>query len=125
MAKEKDKVVKTTKDSIVLEHPVYSDEKLLGWVKSTLFRDTPEGLALFKASVTKDTLLMVNRQIKTDDKNNFRRGTSVMAALKQLAKTNPTVNKIVELLVIQMQSGKFDANTLKSIEDSLTSGVKK
>ncbi len=125
MAKEKDKIVKTTKEYTIISHPVYSDEKLIGWTQSTLFRDTPEGLVAFTASVTKETMLMVNRQIKTDDKNNFRRGTSIFAALKALAKVNPTVAKIVELLAKQTASGKFDIKMLEAIEKQLTIPDKK
>ena len=116
MARLEEKVLKTTKDSVVIEHPVYSDDKLVGWAKSTLFRETPEGLTTFKNSITMESLKKVNRQIKTDDKNNLRRGTSVMAALRALAKVNPTVAQIVELLVTQAQSGKFDPKMLESIE---------
>jgi hypothetical protein len=116
MTKEKDNILKTTKTNVIIEHPVYSDDKLVGWAKSTLFRETEEGLAALKATLTMSNLKDVNRQIKTDDKNNLRRGTSMFAALRQLAKSNPIVAQLLEVLLKEAQEGKVNAKTLESIE---------
>jgi hypothetical protein len=116
MAKEKDKIIKTTKTMVIMEHPTYSDDKLVGWAKSTLFRETQDGLSALRANLTMSHLKDINRQIKTDDKNNLRRGTSMFAALRQLAKSNPIVAQLLEVLLKEAQEGKVNANTLKEIE---------
>ena len=125
MAKEKVKVVKDGKSTRVLSVPAYTDSKLVGWAQVTVFKEDEAGLAAAKASLTLSDVVDLNRQKVTDAKNNLRRGTSVMAALKQLTKTNPAVAKIVELLASQAASGTFDPKMIESIEASLKGGQSK
>ena len=125
MAKEKVKVVKDGKSTRVLSVPAYTDSKLVGWAQVTVFKEDEAGLAAAKASLTLSDVVDLNRQKVTDAKNNLRRGTSVMATLKQLTKTNPAVAKIVELLASQAASGTFDPKMIESIEASLKGGHSK
>ena len=125
MAKEKVKVVKDGKSTRVLSVPAYTDSKLVGWAQVTVFKEDEAGLAAAKASLTLSDVVDLNRQKVTDAKNNLRRGTSVMATLKQLTKTNPAVAKIVELLASQAASGTFDPKMIESIEASLKGGQSK
>ena len=125
MAKEKVKVVKDGKSTRVLSVPAYTDSKLVGWVQVTVFKEDEAGLAAAKASLTLSDVVDLNRQKVTDAKNNLRRGTSVMATLRQLTKTNPAVAKIVELLASQAASGTFDPKMLETIEASLKGGHSK
>lgn len=122
MAKEKARVVKDGKSTQVLSVPAYADSKLVGRANVTVFKENNEGLAAAKQSLTLSDLVNINRQRVTDVKNNLRRGTSMISALRQLTKVNPEVEKIVELLVKQAASGSFDAKTLETIEASLTAG---
>jgi hypothetical protein len=119
MSKEKAVKVRETKSTVVVRIPAYSDSKLVGWTEVTLFQETEAGLAEAKRTLTLDGLSKINRQTCTDAKNNLRRGTSALAALRQLAKTNPTLNRVIELVVKQAASGSFDINTLEAIEASL------
>ena len=125
MTKEKVKVVKDGKSTRVLSVPAYTDSKLVGWVQVTVFKEDEAGLAAAKASLTLSDVVDLNRQKVTDAKNNLRRGTSVMATLRQLTKTNPAVAKIVELLASQAASGTFDPKMLETIEASLKGGHSK
>ena len=125
MAKEKVKVVKDGKSTRVLSVPAYTDSKLVGWAQVTVFKEDESGLTAAKASLTLSDVVDLNRQKVTDAKNNLRRGTSVMATLKQLTKTNPAVAKIVELLASQAASGTFDPKMIESIEASLKGGHSK
>ena len=119
MTKEKVKVVKDGKSTRVLSVPAYTDSKLVGWAQVTVFKEDEAGLTAAKASLTLSDVVDLNRQKVTDAKNNLRRGTSVMAALKGLVKANPAVAKIVELLAAQAASGTFDPKALEAIEASL------
>ena len=119
MAKEKAKIIKETKALVVVETPAYSDGKLVGWAKATTFRVNEAGLAEAKRTLTLSQLADLNRQIITDVKNNLRRGTSILATLRQLVKVNPDLEKIVSLLVTKAANGQFDAKVLKAIEESV------
>ena len=125
MSKEKVKVVKDGKSTRVLSVPAYTDSKLVGWAQVTVFKEDEAGLTAAKASLTLSDVVDLNRQKVTDAKNNLRRGTSVMATLKQLTKSNPAVAKIVELLASQAASGTFDPKMLETIEASLKGGHSK
>jgi len=125
MAKEKAVKVKETKTHIVLKVPAYSDNKLTGYVQVDTFQENEAGLAAAKQSLTLADVIDLNRQKVTDAKNNLRRGTSVMASLKALAKVNPAVEKLIALMVNQAQSGKFDAKTLELIEAQLKGAASK
>jgi len=115
MAKEKAKVVKETKSTQILSVPAYSDNNLVGWTQVTTFRETEEGLAAAKAALTLADLININRQRVTDAKNNLRRGTSVMAALKNLAKSNPKVESLIAEMVKRAENGTLDDTFLKSV----------
>ena len=119
MAKEKAVKVKEGKSTVTLKVPAYTDSKLVGYANVTIFKEDDAGLAAAKASLTLSDVVDLNRQKVTDAKNNLRRGTSVMATLKQLTKSNPAVAKIVELLAAQAASGTFDPKALEAIEASL------
>ena len=120
MAKEKAKIVKRGKGILIVEVPAYSGDNLVGKANVTIFEETEENLAHVKSVLTLNDVKDLNRQKITDGKNNLRRGTSVMAALKALTKANPKVERIVEMLATQAASGSFDAKALDSIEALLT-----
>ena len=84
-----------------------------------MFKLSEAGIAAAKTQLTQSDVADLNRQKITDAKNNLRRGTSMLAALRQLVKVNPDLEKIVSLLVVKAAEGKFDAKTLKAIEDSV------
>lgn len=115
MAKEKAKVVKETKSTQILSVPAYSDNNLVGWTQVTTFKETEDGLNKAKQDLTLQDVINVNRQRITDAKNNLRRGTSVMATLKNLAKSNPAIEQLIADLVKRAESGTLDDNYLKSI----------
>jgi hypothetical protein len=125
MSKEKIKIVKQTKTEVTMSIPAYSDGKLVGYTQVTVFKEDEHGLAALKAVLSLSNLKDLNRQKITDAKNNLRRGTSLMAALRQLVKVNPKVEQIVSLLANQAMSGTFNTKTLESIEAMLKEGTKK
>ena len=119
MAKEKAVKISETKSTELWKVPAYSDSKLVGYTQVNVFKRNDTGLAEAKRTLTLGQLDDLNRQKVTDAKNNLRRGTSVMAALKALVKVNPGLEKIVTLMTEQAAAGKFDAKTMQLIEDSL------
>jgi len=119
MSKEKAVKVSETKSTELLKVPAYSEGKLTGWAQVTVFKLSEAGIAAAKTQLTQSDVADLNRQKITDAKNNLRRGTSMLAALRQLVKVNPDLEKIVSLLVVKAAEGKFDAKTLKAIEDSV------
>jgi len=115
MSKEKAKVVKQTKTHVFLEVPAYSDDKLVGWAKATIFQLNAEGLKAAKASLTLSNVNDINRQELTDVKNNLRRGTSAIAELRKLSKENPVVEKLIEVILKKAQDGTLTDAFLKSL----------
>lgn len=115
MTKEKARVVKQTKSHVMLEVPAYSDGKLVGWAKVTTFQANEVGLAAAKESLTLAQLGDLNRQQVTDAKNNLRRGTSALAALRQLSKTNPKVESMIAGILKKAEAGTLDDTFLKSL----------
>ena len=95
--------------------PAYSNKELVGWTKVTVFKETEAGLTAAKAALTLSDVANINRQRVTDAKNNLRRGTSVMAALKQAAKANPILEQVIADLVKRAEEGKLDEAYLKSL----------
>jgi len=115
MAKEKAIKVSETKSTELLKVPAYSDGKLVGWAQVTVFKLSDAGLAAAKAKLTQSDVADLNRQKVTDAKNNLRRGTSAIAALRALTKTNPKVEQLVEVILRKAEAGKLTDDFLKSI----------
>ena len=115
MTKEKAVRVSETKTTETFKVPAYSDSKLTGYCEVTVFKLSEAGLAAAKANLTLGHLANLNRQLFTDAKNNLRRGTSMIAALKQLTKTNPKVESLIKVILAKAQSGELDNAFLKSI----------
>ncbi len=115
MSKEKARIVKESKTKVMYEVPAYSDGKLVGWAKVSVFQPNAEGLAAAKASLTLSNLGDLNRQKFTDAKNNLRRGTSALAALRQLSKTNPKVESLISVILKKAEAGTLDDTFLKSL----------
>ncbi len=115
MSKEKARIVKENKTRVMYEVPAYSDSKLVGWVKVSVFQPNAEGLAAAKASLTLSDVGDLNRQKFTDAKNNLRRGTSALAALRALSKTNPKVENLVAVILKKAEAGELTDDFLKSI----------
>ena len=119
MAKEKARILKQTKTHVMSEVPAYSDGKLVGWAKVTTFQPNEAGLAAAKASLTLPDVGDLNRQKFTDAKNNLRRGTSDLATLRQVAKTNPEVDRAVKLLVKRAEGAALTPEEIKFMESLL------
>lgn len=115
MSKEKARIIKQTKTHVMSEVPAYSDSKLVGWAKVTTFQPNEAGLAAAKQSLTLSELNDLNRQKFTDAKNILRRGTSVLAALRQVAKANPKVEELIKVILKRAESGELTDAYLKSI----------
>ncbi len=115
MSKEKARIVKQTKTNVMYEVPAYSDGKLVGWAKVSVFQPNQAGLEAAKASLTPADVLDLNRQKFTDAKNNLRRGTSALAALRQLSKTNPKVEDLISIILKKAEAGTLDDTFLKSL----------
>jgi len=115
MSKEKAVKVSETKSTELLKVPAYSDSKLVGWTQVTVFKQNEAGLAAAKASLTQSNIADLNRQQITDAKNNLRRGTSVMATLKNLVKIDPKVGKLVDVILAKAEAGELTDAFLKSI----------
>jgi len=115
MSKEKARIVKQTKTNVMYEVPAYSDSKLVGWAKVTTFQPNEAGLAEAKRTLTLSDVGDLNRQKFTDAKNNLRRGTSALAALRQLSKTNPNVNVLIAVILKKAEAGTLDDTFLKSL----------
>ena len=115
MAKEKAVKVSETKSTELLRVPAYSDQKLVGWAQVTVFKLSEAGLKAAKDSLTQSDVADLNRQKITDAKNNLRRGTSVIATLRQLAKVNPAVEKLIAVILKKAEAGELTDAFLKSI----------
>ena len=115
MAKEKAVKISETKSTELLKVPAYSNSELVGWTQVNTFKLNEAGLAAAKASLTLANVADLNRQQITDAKNNLRRGTSVMAALKNLAKTNPKVDQVIATILAKAEAGELTDAFLKSI----------
>ena len=115
MAKEKAIKVSETKSHELLRVPAYSNNALVGWTQVNVFKVNEAGLKAAKEALTLSHLNDLNRQIITDAKNNLRRGTSIMAALKQAAKVNPILEQVIADLVKRAESGTLTDDYLKSI----------
>jgi len=115
MAKEKAIKISETKSTELLKVPAYSDGKLVGWAQVTVFKLSDAGLAAAKAKLTLSDVADLNRQKVTDAKNNLRRGTSIIATLRQLTKTNPKVEQLVEVILRKAEAGELTDDFLKSI----------
>jgi len=115
MSKEKARIVKQTKTNVMYEVPAYSDSKLVGWAKVTTFQPNEAGLAEAKRTLTLSDVGDLNRQKFTDAKNNLRRGTSALAALRQLSKTNPKVENLIAVILRKAEAGTLDDTFLKSL----------
>ena len=115
MAKEKAIKVSETKSTELLKVPAYSDSKLVGWAQVTVFKLSDAGLAAAKAKLTQSDVADLNRQKVTDAKNNLRRGTSIIATLRALTKTNPKVEQLVEVILRKAEAGELTDDFLKSI----------
>lgn len=87
------------KSSLIIKHPSYSGNVLVGWAQSKQFQETEEGLKAlfldfgliakdFKVSLEygKTLIINMNRQIKTDDKNDLRQPESATQSIKNIAK---------------------------------------
>ena len=116
MTKEKARIIKQTKTNVMWEVPAYSDSKLVGWAKVTTFQANAAGLAAAKNILTLSDVEDLNRQKFTDAKNNLRRGTSALAALRAVAKVNPKVNELIAVILKKAESGELTNDFLKSIE---------
>jgi len=115
MAKEKAVETSRTKSTITLSVPAYSDGKLVGHASVVVFQENEVGLAEAKKSLSLVDLANVNRQRVTDAKNNLRRGTSAIAALRAVAKANPAVEAAVKSLLKRAEEGTLTAEYLESI----------
>lgn len=119
MSKEKARIIKQTKTNVMMEVPAYSEGKLVGFAKVTVYQANEEGLAAARQSLTLSQLGDLNRQKITDAQNNLRRGTSDLAALRQVAKVNPDVEQAVKLLVKRGEGGTLTPEELKFMEKLL------
>ncbi len=115
MSKEKARIVKESKTGVTWEVPAYSDGKLVGWAKVTTYQTNEAGLAVARAQLTLGELEDLNRQKFTDAKNNLRRGTSALAALRALSKTNPKVESVIAGILKKAEAGELTDDFLKSI----------
>jgi len=115
MAKEKAIKISETKTTELWRVPAYSDQKLVGWTKVTAFKPNEEGLTAAKQSLTLSDVADLNRQKVTDAKNNLRRGTSVVATLRNLVKVNPKVGKLVDVILKRAEAGELTDDFLKSL----------
>jgi len=119
MSKEKATKVKETKSTEIWSVPAYSNNKLVGHTKVTVFKETEDNLAAVRAALTLGDVIDINRQRFTDAKNNLRRGVSIMATLRQLAKADPNIAKVSTLLIKRAQGIALSAEEAEFVKTYL------